>query len=196
MGRSSTFHVKNSIRWYLGKSVQIEETWVRATQKPCWNCTTWRFHQKISMPNCQKLKTCVKRRKDKNYVHETLTPSTGKLKKEQWSRVERDYSASLEEKVSVTSWKKKASVRMETNAVSGMRVTIVRENQNTKPPHLLIQPYHEVEVCRGKEVSEAKVSMGPSFDTRADYLRVLVRERLFEILASARVPILQHRNGL
>ena len=67
---------------------------------------------------------------------------------------------------------------------------IVHRNQNTLPPRLLSQPYHEVEVCRGREVSEAKVSVGPFFDTRADYLRVPVRERLFEILASARVPML------
>ena len=32
MGRSSSINVKNSIRWYLGKSVQIDDTWVCATQ--------------------------------------------------------------------------------------------------------------------------------------------------------------------
>ena len=32
MGRSSIVHVKNSIRWYLGKSVQIEDPWVWSTQ--------------------------------------------------------------------------------------------------------------------------------------------------------------------
>ena len=32
MGRSSVIDVKKSIRWNLGKSVQIENTWVRATQ--------------------------------------------------------------------------------------------------------------------------------------------------------------------
>ena len=69
-----------------------------------------------------------------------------------------------EEKVSVTSGKKKASVPEKTNAVSGMRVAIVPKNQNTLPPHFLSHPCHEVEVCRGKEVSEAKVTMGPFFD--------------------------------
>ena len=53
----------------------------------------------------------------------------------------------LKEKVPVTSGKKKASVRKETNAVSGMRATIMRKNQNTKPPHLLSHQCHEVEVC-------------------------------------------------
>ena len=56
-----------------------------------------------------------------------------------------------EEKVFATSGKKKASVRKETNAVSGMRVTIVPKNQYTLPPHLLSQPYHEVEVCVEEE---------------------------------------------
>ena len=75
-----------------------------------------------------------------------------------------------EEKVFVTSGKTKASVRKETNAVSGMRATIVRKNQNTMPPHLPSHPSHEVEVCRRKEGSEAKLTMVPFFDNRADIL--------------------------
>ena len=75
-----------------------------------------------------------------------------------------------EEKVSVTSGKKKASVCKETVAVSATRPKIVRKNQNTLPPHLLSQLQHEVEVCRGREVSEAKVTMGPFFDNRGDIL--------------------------
>ena len=62
-----------------------------------------------------------------------------------------------EEKVSVTSGK--ASVRKETVAVSGMRVTTVPKNQTTMPPHLPSHPCHEVEVCRGREVSMAKVTV-------------------------------------
>ena len=30
--------------------------------------------------------------------------------------------------------------------------------------------HHEVEVCQGREVSEAKVTMGPFFDNRADII--------------------------
>ena len=73
-----------------------------------------------------------------------------------------------EEEVIVTSGKKKASVRMETDAVSATKPKIVCKNQNTLPPHLLSQPHHEVESCRGREASEAKVTMGPFFDNRAD----------------------------
>ena len=73
-----------------------------------------------------------------------------------------------EEEVLVTSGKKKASVRKETHAVSGMRATIVPKNQNSLPPHLPSQPFHEVEVCRRKEVFKAKVTMDPLLDNRAN----------------------------
>ena len=80
-------------------------------------------------------------------------------------------------KVFVTSGKK-AGVRNETDAVSGTNPKIVHKNQNTLPPRLLSQPYHEVEVCRGREVSEAKVTMGPFFNNRADIIwKVLARDR-------------------
>ena len=71
-----------------------------------------------------------------------------------------------EEKVSVTSGKKKSSVRKETVAVSGTRPTIVHKNRNTVPPHLPRNPFHEVDVCRRK-VSKAKVTMVSFSDNRA-----------------------------
>ena len=52
----------------------------------------------------------------------------GELNQEQWSRIEREQVALKEENVLVTNGKKKTSVRKETNAVSGMRVTIVPKN--------------------------------------------------------------------
>ena len=68
-------------------------------------------------------------------------------------------------------WKAKGwCLRGDSSAVSGMRVKIIRKNQNTKPPHILSHPCHEVEVCQGKEVSEAKVTMVPFFDNRADII--------------------------
>ena len=78
--------------------------------------------------------------------------------------------ASKEEKVLVTSGKKKASVRKETNAVSVTKPKIVHKNQTTLPPHFLSQPCHEVEVCRGIEVSEAEVTVVPFFENRADII--------------------------
>ena len=54
-----------------------------------------------------------------------------------------------------------------------------RSCAKTTAPRLLSQPYHDVEVRRGKEVSEAKVILGPMFDNRADMIcKVPARERL------------------
>ena len=75
-----------------------------------------------------------------------------------------------EEEVIVTSGKTKASVRRETSAVSATKPKIVRKNQTILPEHLLSQPHPEVEECRGREASEAKVTVGPFFDNRADII--------------------------
>ena len=68
-----------------------------------------------------------------------------------------------------TSGKKKASVRKETDAASVTRPKIVHKNQNTLPPRFLSHPSHEVEVRRGREVSEAKVTMGPFWRTPLEH---------------------------
>ena len=75
-----------------------------------------------------------------------------------------------EEKVSVTDGKKKASVRKETVAVSARIPKIVLKNQNTLPPHLPSQPFHEGEVCQRREASEANVDMDPFFDYGVDII--------------------------
>ena len=74
-----------------------------------------------------------------------------------------------EEKVCVTSGKKKATVRRETCAFSGMRVTIVHSKNRTQMPrHLLSHQRHEDEARRRKEASRAKVILVSFFDNRAD----------------------------
>ena len=93
-----------------------------------------------------------------------------------------------EEKVPVTCGKKKASVRKETNAVSGMRVTIMQQNRHRMPPHLPSHPCHEVEVCRGREVSVAKVTMAPFFDNRADAVAPAIADRSEGFLHRAAPP--------
>ena len=54
----------------------------------------------------------------------------------------------------------------------GDRCSLRHETQDReqKPEHTSYpsQPYHDVEVCRGREASEAKVTMGPFFDNRVD----------------------------
>ena len=115
------------------------------------------IHQKMSMPNYQKLKTIVKKRKDqklrlRNFDARHVKIETGAVVKNR-----KGLSGVDGGKGTCYQWKKKANVRRETSAVSGMRVTIVHKNQHRKPPHLLSRQRHEVEVCREKGVSEAKV---------------------------------------
>ena len=71
---------------------------------------------------------------------------------------------------------------MDISTFSCMRVTIVHKNRTRKPPHILSHQWQEVDVCRGKEVSEAKVTMVPFFDSRAEIIwKVLARDRLVNI---------------
>ena len=126
-------------------------------------------HQKISMPNYQKLRTMVKRRRDQKFRLRNLDARHGRTETGAVIKNRKGLSGvEAEEKELAISEKQKVSVREETNAVSDTRPRTVHKNQNTLPPSFLSQPYHEVEVCRGREVSEAKVTMGPVFDNLAD----------------------------
>ena len=132
-------------------------------------------NQKISRPDYQKLKTMVKRSTDQKLRLRNLDARHGRI----------EPGAVVKSRKGIIGieggkgGKKKASVRKETNAVSATIPKIVHKNKNTLPPRLPIQPYHEVEVCRGWEVSEAKVTIGPFFDNRADIIgEVAARERL------------------
>ena len=136
--------------------------------KPYWNCTTWRFIKRYRCPISEVGNCGVERSIDQKLRYESLMPDMRKLDLEPWERVARELLALKEEKVPVTSGKKEASVRKETNAVSGMRVMIVHKNQTTMPPHLLSQPFHKVEMCREREAFEANVTMDPFCDNRAD----------------------------
>ena len=75
------------------------------------------------------------------------------------------------EKVPVTSGKEKASVRKETNAVSGMGVTIAPKNQNTIPPHLPSHPCHD-----GRSVSKKR-----GIQSKSNHGAILARDRLVNI---------------
>ena len=107
------------------------------------------IHQKISMPNDQKLKTMVKRCIDQKLRLRNFDARHGRIETGAVVKNRKGLSGVEGEKYLLPVERKKASVRKETNAVSGMRVTIVRKNHNTIPPHLLSQPCHEIEVCRG-----------------------------------------------
>ena len=107
------------------------------------------IHQKISMPNYQKLKTMVKRRKDQKLRLRNFDARRGRIETGAGVKNRKGMSGVEGGKVPVTSGKKKTTVRKESVAVSATIPKIMRKNQNT--PHLPSHPSHEVEVCRGKE---------------------------------------------
>ena len=164
--------------------------------KPYWNCTTWNSSENIDAQLSKFEDTGEEENRSETSIAQFWRPTW-----ENWNR-----SSGQESKGNEWRWRRKryllpverkrASARKETNAVSGMRVTTVHKNQTTMPPHHLSHPCHEVEVCGGKDVSEAKVTVVPFFDNRADVIwRVLTRERLVNIGILPSVNF-TNRNGL
>ena len=161
------------------------------SSKSYWNCTTWRFIRRCRCPMYQKLTTMVKRSIDQKLRLRNFEVRHGKIESGAVVKSRKRRIGTEGGKGSLlSSGKKKASVRKESDAVSGTELKTVHKNQNTLSPRLLSQPLHKVEVCRGCEVSEAKVTMGPFFDNRAYIIwKVLARDRLVNIgmLPSVRI---------
>ena len=82
------------------------------------------IHQKISMPNYQKLKSMVKRRKDQKLRLRNFDARHGKIETGAVVSSHRDQVVLKEDKEFATSGKQKGSVRRENTVVSGMRVTL------------------------------------------------------------------------
>ena len=181
MGRCSIVDVENSIRWFLEKSAQIEDTWVWSAQNSI------RIVQHgDSEDNGSQLSKVENHGEEEERSQTSIT----KLWRQAWEIWIR--SSDEESKGSVQRWRRKRYLL----PVERKRPVFARrpmqfpprdprscvKNQNTLPPHLLSQPHHEVEVCRGREVSEANVTMGPFFDNCADIIwKVPARERLVNI---------------
>ena len=110
------------------------------------------IHQRISRLDHQKLKTMVRRSLDQKHWLRNFDARHEKIETGAWSRVKRDQVVLEEEKVFVTNGKIKASVRRETSAVSGMRVTIVHEPQSSQ--------------TRGRRVSRKRNARGRSQSER------------------------------
>ena len=74
----------------------------------------------------------------------------------------------------------------------------VRKNQDTLPPHLPSEPFHEVDLFRRREASVATVTMGPFFDNRVDIIwRVPALEPLMNIGIRPSVIFFErNKNGL
>ena len=199
MGLSSTVDVKKkSIRWCFGKSVQIQIARVRATQNRIGIVRHGDSWEDIGSQLSK-----VENHGEEEYRSET---SITKLWRQAWANWIR--SSGKESKgLNRRSRRKRCLLPVERKRpVFALRPLqfpprnprSCAKNQNTLPPHLPSQPYHEVEVCRGRDVSEAKVTMGPFSNNRADVIwNVPARERLVNIGIRPSVnSILWEWNGL
>ena len=100
------------------------------------------IHQKISMPNYQKLKTMLKRSIDQKLRLRNFDARYGKIETGAVVKSRKGSSGVEGGKGTCYQWiGKKANVRRETSAVSGMKVTIVHNKNRTRmPPHF---PSHQ-----------------------------------------------------
>ena len=125
------------------------------------------IHQKISVPNYQKLKTMVKRSIDQKLRLRNFDARHERIESGAVVKNRKGVCGVEGGKGMCYQWKEKGQCSQ------GDRCSFRHEAHDraqTRPPRLLSQPYHEIEVCRRREVSEAKVTMGPFFDNRADII--------------------------
>ena len=158
MGQSSIVCVEGSIRWYHGKSVKIKDTWVCATHKTVLELYDMELHQKISVPNYQKLKTHGKE-------EERSETSFTKLWREAWENW--IWSRGLESKGNHWSWmrkryllpveRKRPVFARRPLQFPPTKPKIVRKNQNTPPPQS-----SEPVLARRRSVSRKRSIRGKS----------------------------------
>ena len=113
-----------------------------------WTCTTW---------NCQKLKTMVKRSKNQRLRFRNFDAGHGTIESGAVVQSRKGLIGVEGGKGICYQWKEKSQCS------KGDRWSFRHETQYRAQKTEYTagsQPYHEVEVCRGREVSEAKVTMG------------------------------------
>ena len=127
------------------------------------------IHHKIWVPNYQKLKTMVKRSRDQKLRLQNFDARHEKMETVAVVKSHRRLSGIERGKGICYQWREKGSVRMETNVVSGMRVTIVQD-RHPKPRRPLLHQLQkrEEEGRREAETSEAEASLGSSIDSRVN----------------------------
>ena len=151
------------------------------------------IHQKISMPNYQKLKTMLKRSADQKLRLRIFDASHGRIERGAVVKNPREGVALKEEKVSVTSGKKKAECS------KGDQCSFQHESNDRahKPDHNAATA-SEPSSSRGRSVSKKRSVQGKS--NHGAILRQPCRYDLkgtcTRSLSSSRVSILQYRNGV
>ena len=116
------------------------------------------IHQKISMPNCQKLKTMVKRSIDQKLRLRKFDARHEKIETGAVVRSQKGLSGVKEERYLLPVERNKGSVRKETNAVSGTTVMSL-QNRHQKPHHPLS---HNFSKTQGRGVSRRRAARGRS----------------------------------
>ena len=124
MGRSCIVDVKISIRWYLGKSVQMKNTWVCAAQNRIGIVRHGDSPEHISSHLSK-----VENHGEEEYRSETSIAKLWRQARENWIRIRG------KESKGIPSGKKMASVRIETDAVSATKPKIVRKKTRTHCRH-------------------------------------------------------------
>ena len=124
------------------------------------------IHQKISMPNYQKLMTMVNRSIDQKLGLRNFDGRNGRIETGTVVTSRRGLGGIERGKEFAISGKQKGSVREETNAASGKTGMNV-QNRHQKPLHSLSHQHKEVEVRLQKRTSEAGIHLGSSIDSRA-----------------------------
>ena len=123
------------------------------------------IHQKISVPNYQKLKTMVKRSIDQKLRLRNSDARHGRIETGAVVKSRKGSRGVERGKGICYLWKEKGQCS------KGDQCSFKHETQDRahKPERTASEaPFHQVEVCRGREAPEAKVTMGPFFDNRAD----------------------------
>ena len=179
MGRKIIFNDKDSIRWYSGKSVHIENTWVRATQDRIGIVRHGDSSEDIDVQSSK-----LENDGEEKYRSETSITKLRRQTWENWIRCSGQESKGTHRCWRMrryrwpVEWKRPVSARRPMQFRAWEQRSCAK-NQNTMPPRLLSQLLNEDEVCRGREASEAKVTISPFFDNRADIVwKVPARERL------------------
>ena len=153
--------------------------------------------QKISMHNYQKLKTMVKRRKHQKLRLRNFDARHRRI--ETGAVVKNRMGMSGVEGGKGTCYQRKEKGQCSKGDQCSFRHESVDRAQ--KPDHNAATPSEPSlsrgrSVCRGKEVSEAKVTMLPFFDNRADTSwKFLARDRLMNVGILPSVKSI-NRNGL
>ena len=146
--------------WRPGKFVQLENTWV------------WSAENRIRIlwhGNSENIDAWLSEVENDGQEKKHSGLKFWRLKWEDWSsgcELQGIKVVLKEDTEFAINGKEQGSVREETSVVSGTTGISV-QNQHQKPLHLLSHQHKEVEVRRGKRISEAGVHLGSSIDSRA-----------------------------